>query len=830
MTRHFILTGVTAKFPHIRILLVAILPLFFITACNPSKKIPEGEFLLDKNYIVDKDTKIDKSDIENYIKQKPNRRILVLFRFHLWLYNLANEDKIKRKRIKHNKKIERKNAKRVAKGKKAKRADRQLMGEWLLDIGEAPVKLDTLLTEKSTKQIKLFLNNKGFFISSVTDSIHYKRRKKAVVYYKIKASAPYTINKVDYKIQDELLKYFVDADTARTLIIKGENYDVDVLQKERDRVTDALNNNGYYLFTRDFIYYEIDTSIGNRKVNVTMGIKNFVKRINNYSDSTIETQHQRFYINDVFIQPDFVSKKADQQKKDTIVVDNYNILHTSKLKYKTKVLLNAVFIRKGELYQLKNIQDTYKKLSELKAFKTINIFFVQKNDKQLDCYIQLSPILKQSFTVETEGTNRSGNLGISGSFVFQNRNLFKGAEVFELRLRGGIEAQRTFSDNTNNITTPIQQFNTIEFGPELNVYIPRFLVPFKVKASKQSNPKTVFTSALNYQRRPDYERNILNFSFGYTWKTSNKVKHSFSPAVINFVKVKLKPEFEEYLINKVQNIFIINSFSNHLTPSTRYTLIFNEQDIKKQINFSYFKVNAESSGNILRGFYDLVNSFKDSTFIKDEQGRYTFLDIAYSQYLRLDVDYRYYYSSSEINKVVFRIAGGIGRPLTNFKVLPFERSFFSGGANGIRAWQARTLGPGSYSDSTSFLWNFGDGQLEANIEYRLKLFKIINGALFIDAGNIWLRQPDEKRPGGEFKLNRFYKEIAIGTGVGIRADFNFFIIRFDIGLKLRDPQFAENERWVIQHLGDSDWKIKYNESHKKNYNFLAFNIGIGYPF
>ena len=815
----------TAKFPHIRILLVAILPLFFI-ACNPSKKIREGEFLLDKNYIIDKDTKIDKGDIENYIKQKPNRRILIFFRFHLWLYNLANEDKIKRKRLEHNKKIERKNAKRVAKGKKAKSTDRLLMGEWLLDIGEAPVKLDTLLTEKSAKQIKLFLNNKGFFVSSVTDSIHYKKRKKAVVYYKIKASYPYTINKVDYKIQDELLKYFVDADTARTLLIAGQNYDVDVLQKERDRVTEALNNNGYYLFTKDFIYYEIDTSIGNRKVNITMGIKNFVKRVNNFTDSTIETQHQRFYINDIFIQPDFVSKKADQQKKDTTVVDNYNILHTSKLKYKTKVLLNAVFIRKGELYQQKNVEDTYKKLSELKAFKTINIFFVPKNDKQLDCYIQLSPILKQSFTVETEGTYRSGNLGISGSFVFQNRNLFKGAEVFELRLRGGIEAQRTYNDNQKIF----QQFNTIEFGPELNIYIPRFLVPFKVKSSKQSNPKTIFTSALNYQSRPDYERNILNFSFGYTWKTSDKVKHAFNPVVINFVNVELRTDFEDYLVNEVQNIFILNSFRDHLTPSTRYTLVFNEQDIKKQINFSYFKVNAESSGNILRGFYDLVNSIEDNTFAKDNQGRYSFLDIAYSQYLRLDVDYRYYYSSSEINKVVFRLAGGIGRPLTNFKVLPFERSFFSGGANGIRAWQARTLGPGSYSDSTSFLWNFGDGQLEANIEYRLKLFKIINGAIFIDAGNIWLRKPDEKRPGGEFNLNRFYKEIAIGTGVGIRADFNFFIIRFDVGLKIRDPQLAENNRWVIQQLFKPDWKKQYKESYKKEYNFLAFNIGIGYPF
>jgi hypothetical protein len=805
---------------------------FLLASCNPSKKLKEGEFLLERNYIIDKDTKIDKSEIENYIKQKPNRKIFVLFRFHLWLYNLANENKIKKKRERYNKKFEKKNNKRIAKGKKAKKNDRQLVGEWLLNIGESPVKLDTLLTNKSSKQIQLFLQNKGFFINTVSDSTVYKRSKKATVTYKIKAAEPYTINKLEYKIPDDTLKKFVIADSTHTLLAKGKNYDVDLLQKERDRITTELNNNGYYLFTKDFIFYEIDTTIGNKKVNISLGIKNYVKRINDFTDSTTETSHQQFYIGNVFIQPDFTSKKTDQLiLKDTLIVDDYKILHSSKLKYKTRVLLNTIFIKKGDLYQLKNVENSYRKLSELKSFKTINVFFIPNGGNTLDCYVQLSPILKQSFTVETEGTNRSGNLGISGSVVFQNRNMFKGAEVFELQLKGGVEAQRTFIDNSStNLTTTIQQLNTIEFGPELNLYVPRFLLPFKTNNAKQSNPKTTFTSAFNYQERPDYTRNILNFSFGYNWKTSEKVRHTFKPIELNFVKVKLSEKFEKYLTEQVQNIFILNSFNNHLTPTTKYSFVFNEQNTKKQKSFSYFNANLESSGNALRGFYNIVNDIKPNTYKKDEQGRYTVLDIAYSQYLRMDVDYRYYYSSSEINKVVFRIAAGIGKPLTNFNVLPFERTFFSGGANGIRAWQARTLGPGSYSDSTAFLWNFGDGQLEANIEYRLKMFKIINGALFIDAGNVWLRQPDEKRPGGDFQLNRFYKEIAIGTGFGIRADFSFFIIRFDTGIKVRDPQFLENDRWVLNHIFDRTWKKTYNESHQKNYNFLSFNIGIGYPF
>ena len=234
----------------------------------------------------------------------------------------------------------------------------------------------------------------------------------------------------------------------------------------------------------------------------------------------------------------------------------------------------------------------------------------------------------------------------------------------------------------------------------------------------------------------------------------------------------------------------------------------------------------------MTGIYDLLNVIQPNTVAKDAEGRYKMLDIVYSQYIRVDADYRYYYNSNEINKVVFRIAAGIGKPFKNFRTLPFERSFFSGGANGIRAWQSRTLGPGSYSNNGQYVFDqFGDGQLEANAEYRFKLFRIINGAFFVDAGNTWLRQPDASRPGGDFQLDRFYKEIAIGSGVGLRADFNFFVIRFDLGLKVRDPQFDETKRWVIQNLFNPQWKSEYQDNHNnKKYGFWAFNIGIGYPF
>jgi outer membrane protein assembly factor BamA len=825
---------------------VILLP-FLFNACNPTKKLRSDEHLLIKNHIIDKDTKLQKTDIESYIKQKPNRKILLFVRFHLWLYNQANEEKIRRKRILHDQKIDRKNTKRIAKGKSRKRS-RQLFGEWLLDIGEPPVIYDSLLADKSAKQIKSFLNNKGYFISSVRDSVYKKERKaviksflrdsayyrkKASVYYIIKAAEPYTINNVSYKIPDPQLAYYVLSDSSKRKIRKFDNYDVDVLQAERERITGELNNNGYYFFTKDYIHYQIDTNIGNKKVNITLAIKNFARRFSETSDSIVESPHRRYYINDIFIDPDFISNRLNAIKKDTLKVGDYYILHSKKLRYKTKVLLDAVFIRKGELYQSRNVEDTYKRLSELKAFKTINISFDPAEGDYLNCFINLSPIYKQSFTFETEVTHTSATEGISGSISYQNRNLLRGAEVFELRFKGGLSGQLfASSEKTTDITSAANRLNTLELGPELIVTVPRFLLPVKLNISKKANPKTIFTSSVIFQRRPDYTRYITNVSFGYTWKESIKKRHTVNPLVINFVKVNLSPDFENYLAQQVHDLYTLNSFSNHLSTSTSYIFTFNEQDISKPVNFSFFKVNAESSGNILRGIYNTVNSIQPNTFPTDENGSYKLLDVVYSQYLRLEADYRYYFNRNEINKVVFRIAAGIGYPLKNFTSLPFERSFFSGGSNGIRAWQSRTLGPGSYADDGTFTFDqFGDGQLEANAEYRFKMFKMLNGAFFVDAGNVWLRQKNPSKPGGEFELNRFYKEIAIGSGVGLRADFNFFVLRLDVGLKVHDPQFEEQKRWVIGNLFNPEWKRLYYESHNnRKYNFLVFNIGINYPF
>jgi outer membrane translocation and assembly module TamA len=804
-----------------------------INACNPSKKLKEGEYLLNKNSVHIEDSKtLDKSEIANYIRLKPNYKLLGLFRFNLFLYNIVNENRLKRKQVLRDEKFAKKNERRDAKGKRKKTKPRLLLGEWMLNVGEPPVVYDSMLVRKSEQQIKLYLNNKGYFLSTVKDSIIHKRHKKINVDFFIKANTPYRINSVSYEIADTLVRKYVKADSANCLLKKGNNYDLDVIQEERDRLEYYLNNRGYYLFTKEFIYFKIDTISVKQKVNIIIGIKNYVKKADNLTDSIIEMPHKQYYINNIYIDTEYSALKNDSIKRDSLIAGKngeYKILYNGKLKYKPKVLLDAIFINKGDLYIFRSVEATYKRLSEIKVFKFINVFFKETSDGKLDCYIQLSPSLKQSMTLESEGTNTSGNLGVSGSIVYQNKNWLKGSELLELKIKGGFSAQRLLNQTKTNIVSNGTAFNTIEFGPELNVYLPRFWLPIRtVSLTKLITPKTVFTSGLNYQRRTDYTRLITNFSLGYTWKQSTKIQHAFYPVVINFVKVDLTSSFDSLL--KDQNQYIRNTFSNHLSTSTRYSFTYTGQNLKVQKSFSFFKINLEASGNALRGLYSLTNRVEPNTFVKDDKNRFTFLNIAYSQYVRADAEYRYYLDLHELGKIVFRIAGGIGKALANYNVLPFERSFFSGGTNGLRAWQSRTIGPGSYANRGFSYDKFGDGQLEANVEHRFKIFKMLNGAIFVDAGNVWLRNPDSSRVGGDFQLNRFYKEIAIGTGIGLRADFSFFIIRTDFGIKARDPQFSENNRWVLPYLFNSQWKQDYKTEYGSKYNFVVFNLGIGYPF
>ncbi|TAL57852.1 MAG: hypothetical protein EPN85_13050 [Bacteroidetes bacterium] len=827
--------------------------IILLSSCNSTKKITEGELLLDKNIITTKSLLLDKGEIEAYIKQQPNRKVL-FWKFYLHIYNRVNQEKIEKKKIRKDARIEsinslrieknnQRNVKREAKGKKSKKAflkkkNTLTWREWLLRIGEQPVIYDSLLARKSARQINLYLNNKGFFNSKVKDSLSV-RNKKAAVHYSVHTGKPYLFRNLLYEIKDEQLKYYVLSDAPSTFIKQGINYDVEALQKERDRITGMLRNDGYFLFSKEYIYFEIDSSLGKHEVDIKIGIKNPILKIEGKKDSTTELPHSRFYIKNIYICTDY-DPKQKTLPKDTLTINDYHLMSTGALRYKTRLITDAIFISKGELFQQSHADQTYRRLSELKLFRSVQIQFVPIGNSQVECFVYLSNIPKQSFSVETEGTNTSGTLGIAGSLVYQNKNTFKGGEILEIKLKGALEIQMSNSDETIVTESPIP-FNTLELGNEVNLFIPRFVTPFNIKTPKNNNAKTNLTANYNLQLRPEvYGRSIANIAFGYSWNETSTKKHIINPIEFNLVNIFDDSTLQATIsASKDKDLFLKNSYSDHFTLGTRYGFIFNNQNIrKKNKNFTYFRFGAEAAGNAMRGIFLLIDKqlrrdddslsyYPDTTFYPGPswsipfEKNFTIKDIRFSQFVRTDIDCRFYKFLREKSKLVFRVALGVGKPLYNLRVLPLEKSFFAGGPNSIRAWQARTLGPGGFTDSdnSDFADKIGDVKIESNIEYRFNVIKILNAALFVDAGNIWLRKEYESYKRGHFSflgdstVGSFIYHVAIGAGVGIRLDFNFFILRLDGAFKVKDPARKTDDRWMFGKPLET-----------------VLNFGIGYPF
>jgi outer membrane protein assembly factor BamA len=746
--------------------------------------VPDDKYLLDRYRIKVKDGNVKKDEIKNYVRQKPNKRILGI-RFHLWLYNLSRKDKEKG------------------------------INNWYRKIGEEPVIYDQFLSDKSVDLLKSYLDNKGYYNSIVKDTVLLKR-KRARILYKIQVKEPFKIRSINYSCRDTNMAPNVLPDTINSIIIPGNNFDLDILQDERERVETNLKNKGYYRFNKDFISFQADSSAKSLEVDLKMTINEFQKR--DAANNIINTSHKRYLINKVFVFTNFDQKEALLQSDyyttnlDTTFIDGIYFVSKGQDKLNRRVILQSNFIQQGDFYSLNNANRTYKHLNSLRLFKIINIQFSTVDSLDIDslnlgyinCNIQLTKYFLQSYTIELQGTNSYGNIGIGGNFLYQHRSLFGGAEITDFRINGAIEAidEQNIAGN----------YYTTELGANVTVSIPKFILPiFKgERFSKKYSPKTQISGGYNFQDRIDYRRSIANLSYGYIWDGSKYLKHSMKLLELNAVTLPYaSPEFKNY----IDSTFLKSSYDNHLISVTNYSLIFNNQDLKKNKDFYFLRLNTEISGNILSGISELSNA------TKNENNSYVVFGIPFSQYSKLDLDLRYYDIIDNSNTIAYRLFGGLGIPYGNSISLPFEKMYFSGGANSIRAWNVRDLGPGSYSGGsrTRFPNQTGDIKLEANIEYRFKMFWVIEGALFIDAGNVWNLNSDEFE-GGLFRKDQFYKEFAVGSGVGARFDFSFFIFRLDLGLKLRDPALPDGDRWIPGNRALT-WQDDF-----------TINIGIGYPF
>lgn len=762
--------------------MVLLLALF---SCRSTKYVADDSYLLQKTEIVSPIKDFSKQQISSYIRQRENVKILGFWRLHLGLYNLSGRNE--------------------SKG----------FNQWLRRIGEEPVTYDASLQARSKEQLTLFLKNKGYLQATVSDTVFLSSKKKAKVKYQLHPGKRYTIHRITHQIEDSTIRALVLKDSAQTNLRPGKPFDADLHDQERDRITRRLHQSGFYQFNKDFIYFNVDSLPGKFAVNETMTIENRV--LHNANKEEYKIPHQVSTIQNVYFILGFNPQKAlgDAnyfEEFDTIDYKDFKILYSDHPKFKPEVLLNSNYIMPQTTYDVEKVERTHSLLSSLSIFRFVNIrfrevapsFSVEKDsvsNQILDCYIQLAQAEQQSYSFDIEGTNSSGNLGAASAIKYQHINLFRGAEIFQSKFR--IATQNQFARDGK------ERFNTLETGADLSITFPKFLMPFRIESfRKRYNPNTVVGISYDYQRRPDFTRSVASTRLSYQWKASRHVWHTLSPIDFNLVNIpKISNEFQQF----IDSTFLRYSYQDHFILNTNYTYLYNQQNLKKNQNFWYIKAYLESSGNLLNGIMSLAKSKNDAGY-RDVWG------IRYAQYVKADMDIRYHIYINKANSFAYRFFVGVGYPYGNLNVLPFEKSYFAGGANSIRAWPVRGLGPGSSQGNNLRYHNqFSDMRLELNAEYRFKLFWLLEGALFADAGNIWAVRPNTVQTDAVFHFNEFYKQIAIGVGFGARIDFNYFIFRIDTGIKARNPALPEGKRWV---LGKEP--IKWND--------LTFNFAIGYPF
>jgi outer membrane protein assembly factor BamA len=676
-------------------------------------------------------------------------------------------------------------------------------GNIFMRWGEALSIYDSAATANTRDQIRLYYESKGYFDSKVEYSTRLAGfgKKRVIVTYEIQEGIPHVIDTVFFRTgEDSTLYNLLEENRAYVLIKENSNYDQNQLRAERERIEVLLKNNGYYAFNRQFIEFNVYQDPDTTLLTVEILINKPIKR----------PTHQRYIIDEVNFTTD-VNIQAEGTKRNLEIYNNVNYYYY-KSSYRKKILDQRVFLHPGDYYSMEQTFTTQRQLGNLDMFRFVNVKYDTAGGKFI-ANIFTSPLEKYQISNEV-GVNVNVTFGLPGPFYnvsLKNRNPFGGIEILELSGRIGFDAVANLADQTQVTTATEARIN-------LSLTFPHFLIPFGNQIKNKFNllnPKTRTGIGYNYTDRPEYIRSNFNASYGYSWQNRKEWLFDFIVTDVNLIESELNEIFAKALEgqkrfgSQLERSFLPSFVSSSYLNVTKN---FNNygNDIQKA---SFIKFFAEAGGNLLN--IDAFSQNIDST------------DLAYFQFLKGAVDFRHYTPYGKESTLAFRINIGVARPYGSFSqdVLPYEKYFFAGGSNGIRAWAPRRLGPGSYvatDEEGNFDYSFeqpGQIILETSVEARRNLFSIIEGAIFVDAGNVWNFVPLDK-PGSDFQVNRFYKEIAIGTGFGIRMDFSFLILRLDIGYKVYDPARKSGERWVI-----SEW----NFGNRQNYG-PAFNIGIGYPF
>ncbi|MFC5283333.1 BamA/TamA family outer membrane protein [Pedobacter alpinus] len=700
-----------------------------------------------------------------------------------------------------------------------------------LKLGEAPHLLDSALVEVSRNQIEKFLNIKGFLNAKVTDSISIENKRVSIFYTAIQGTE-FKFRNLEFNIPDTSVKaiYLAKKDLF-TRIKAGKRYDSDSLAYEREQIYLLMKQNGYYDFLRQYVRPTVDTNFNSGVADVNLAILN----------PQGKDYHQKFTLGNTYlrIQPSSgIIEKG--MSRDTVVIDSqYRFYDYSKF-FKPKKLVDYIYLKKDELYNIQNSELTTQRFFDLNAFRSVSVDFAKSKDSsknELVGLIDIIPLKKKSNRFDGEYTFNTSITGLNLGVTYQNRNIFGGAEIFEVKLRGGLQFDKNISGGlTNRILSRDYQIG-------VSLSFPRLITPFNIESfGRNGVPHTrIGTTYQTYKLTDSYLRKSLGVNLTYDWVESKYKLHSFTPINIQYSNAQINDALSQQLISQ-GNAFFLSTLRSQLISSSYYTYTRNLAKLTTFNNFTFFSSTVEIGGNTSALAAKLFNN-------SNNEDQKLLFGVPYYQFTKIETDIRFYKFLGGERQLVLRVNPGIGYSYGNIKSLPFDKRFFAGGSTGLRAWQARTVGPGNYnraslaSDSARFnlrnLDQLGDIKFEGNIEYRFKLVdnfigSKVKGATFIDFGNVWQLR-DNALEGGQIKLNKLFNQTAIGVGFGLRFDVSFFVFRLDAGFKFKDPQFIGEDQYVYKLWFDREakntFKANYGISNSPDrYSLSQIQFGIGMPF
>jgi len=751
------------------------------SACSNIKYLKEGENLYVKGKVeLQPDTSFPKKyikplqeNLDGYLRPQPNSSILGL-RPKLWFYNIAGNT----------------TSKKGIKG-------------WLkYKLGEPPVLLSDVNRPYNEDLLTNRLENIGFFNAEVTSDTTIKNRKATVTYF-AKPYTNYKINEVTFELDSTDFGKIIADSKDKSLLKAGNPYNLDVIVNERKRIDNELKEQGYYYFNPDHLLVEVDSTIGNHQVNLYVTVKREVP------DQALHPYH----INNIYIFPDYSIQQGDYQvgiPSDSTFFGGYYIIdpgHT----YRKREIIRPMSFNKGDLYNRESHTRSISQLVGMGTFKFVKNNFVPVDSAKsnlLDVYYYLTPQPEKSLHFEILGKTASVYNGSDVSLSWIHKNAFKGAEQLKISVFGGYEYQTGGNVNLNS--------TFYRYGAEASLVFPKIVSPFNWSPTKRYVPHTTIKTRFEVLNRTNaYNLNSMSLNYGYTWRENVKKEHSLD--LLEAAYVRSGNISEDYELELQQNPNLRHAIEKQFIIGPNYTFTFTNTMEQQRKNTMYLRAGVDLSGNI-------IGLLKGANYKKGDI--YEFLDAPIAQYIRTEADFRNYTKIGLKSEIAARAMVGFGYAYGNSQAMPYIKQFYVGGPNSLRAFRARTLGPGSYEPEQIGAGNFvpdmtGDIKIELNAEYRRKLVSIVNAAAFIDAGNIWLLNEDENKPGGKFTSN-FLKEMAVGAGVGLRFDLSFLVLRTDLAIPLRIPYLPEGERWVIDKIdfGSKEWR-------KDN---LVFNLAIGYPF